>query len=246
MRRVIIILSCLCLLSACSSHKNDPQYIELKPEDTAKAAQLNTRLAMGYLEQGNSTRAKVKILLAMSQDAKSATVNGGMAYYHEVTGDEERADYYYRQAMRYAPNKGNELNNYGAFLCRQGKYDQAEKYFNKAVKDHDYIATASAFENAGLCAQTAKQANKAMDYFKKAIEKDHSRGKSLYQIAKLYYQQEEYSLAERYLDRYHRVEPATREATELARNIALKLNNHKKAEALAMQLQTKFAVVKPS
>jgi type IV pilus assembly protein PilF len=40
----------------------------------------------------------------------------------------------------------------GAFLCRLGRFPDAEKYFLRAVEDPFYKTPAAALANAGVCA----------------------------------------------------------------------------------------------
>nr|WP_241480565.1 type IV pilus biogenesis/stability protein PilW [Legionella norrlandica] len=97
----------------------------------------------------------------------------------------DQAKLYYHKAILLSGNDGAQLNNYGAFLCRQGDYKNAEIYFLKAVKDQNYVNTSGAYENAGLCAMAVPDDEKAMLYFTKALNQDPSRKESLYELVKL-------------------------------------------------------------
>lgn len=157
----------------------------IKEPKINEAASYNTRLGLAYLQQGNRSLAKRKLLLAMSQDPDSADVNASMAYFMEKSGDMDKAAMFYQKAMALAPGAGNQSNNYGAFLCRRGHYREAEKYFMKAVKDVRYDHTAGAYENAGLCVMALSDDVTATTYFMKALEQDPSRQQSLYELVTL-------------------------------------------------------------
>lgn len=139
------------------------------------AAAYNTQLGLAYLQQGDRPRAKRKLLTALRLQSNSAPVNAAMAYYLEQTGDLEKAQVYYKKALNFAPHSGIQLNNYGTFLCRTGRYKEAEHYFLLAVKDMNYIHTAKAYENAGHCAMASRDYSKAKHYFMKTIEHDPRR-----------------------------------------------------------------------
>ena len=200
--RYLLALFSLLLVQSCQH--ND----ETKNESTGKinklsdAASYNTQLGLAYLEQGDRSRAKRKLFLALSQAPDSPNVNASMAYFMEKSGEMEEARAYYKKAMATAPGAGAQLNNYGAFLCRQGQYTQAETYFIKAVKDHTYEHTAGAYENAGLCAMAIPDHIKAMDYFGKALEQDPSRAQSLYELVNLEVKQDHINEALSYLQKY--------------------------------------------
>lgn len=185
-RYVLSIFSLVFLCQSCE-HK----ITEIKEEPTIKepkineAASYNTRLGLAYLQQGNRSLAKRKLLLALSQDPDSADVNASMAYFMEKSGDMDKATIFYQKAMALAPGAGAQFNNYGAFLCRRGHYKEAEKYFMKAVKDVAYDHTAGAYENAGLCLMAASDDATASAYFMKALEQDPSRQQSLYELVTL-------------------------------------------------------------
>ena len=62
----------------------------VKP-DLEKAAQLNVQLGLGYLQRQNVERAKTRLLKALEQAPNSPIALDAMAYYLEVTGDQENA-----------------------------------------------------------------------------------------------------------------------------------------------------------
>jgi type IV pilus assembly protein PilF len=174
--RSICLLIAVSLLQSCQQAQNSPYQ---------EAALYNTQLGLAYLKQGDRPRAKRKLVTALAQAPNSPSVNAGLAYFMEKTGEMKRAAFYYRQAMLLAPGRGAQLNNYGAFLCRRGHYRAAETYFLKAVNDAQYEHTASAYENAGLCAMAIPDYPKAIHYFKKALEHDPLRKQSLNELVKI-------------------------------------------------------------
>jgi type IV pilus assembly protein PilF len=181
--RFFLITSCL-LLQACQHSEEKPTQSGVKA-NLNKAASYNVQLGLGYLKQGDRPRAKQKLLTALDQEPHSPDVNAAMAYYFEQTSELEQAKKYYLKALSLSSNSGAQLNNYGTFLCRQGDYKKAETYFLKAVKDEQYVHTAGAYENAGLCALAIPDDDKAKIYFTNALNQDPSRKESLYELVKL-------------------------------------------------------------
>ncbi|ASQ45840.1 type IV pilus biogenesis/stability protein PilW [Legionella clemsonensis] len=172
-----------------------------KPK-TQEAAIYNTQLGIAYLKQGDMPRAKRKLLNALDLAPNSADVNVAMAYYLEKTGNLKEAKTYYQKALLLAPKSGAQLNNYGTFLCRLGKYAEAENYFLRATGDVQYIHTAAAYENAGLCAQAIPDYSKAKKYFIRALEQDPKRKQSLYELATIELKQKHAGKALMYLQEY--------------------------------------------
>ena len=177
LRDFMPIIACL-LLQSCEYNKIDSDAIKMKSNE---AALYNTKLGLTYLEQGDRARAKRKLLKALDQAPNSPEVHASMAWFMEQSGEINDAKSHYRQAMALAPGKGSQLNNYGAFLCRRGQYSEANTYFLKATKDTRYEQTASAYENAGLCAANSSDYKNAAQYFSKALERDPARKQSLYE-----------------------------------------------------------------
>ena len=48
-------------------------------------------------------------------------------------------------------------NNFGAFLCGQGEFEQAYSQFNAALAAPNYYHQADTYENIALCAFAGKQ-----------------------------------------------------------------------------------------
>lgn len=183
---IFIFIFCLFLQSCQQTKETEEEQQNVnKSVDLSKAASFNLQLGLGYLKQGDRPRAKKKLLLALDQQPESPDVNAALAYYFEKTTEIDQAKKYYHKAISLSNNGGAQMNNYGTFLCRQGDYQGAEKYFLNAVKDQNYLNTAAAYENAGLCALGVPDNDKAKSYFLKALNQDPSRKQSLYEVIKL-------------------------------------------------------------
>ena len=213
--RTLVILTLSLVLFGCKTQ--EPEAVENKENNMAKAASFNVRLGLGYLQAGDMQRAKRKLVMAMKQNPESPDVNDAMAYYLETTQQFQEAEKYYEKAMRLAPGKGAQLNNYGAFLCRRGKYRQAEKFFINATKDPAYINTAAAFENAGLCALAMPDIKMAKSYLIKALAQDPKRPKSLIELAQIEIKQKNGKKAVNYIKQYEMFFPQTGQTVALAR-----------------------------
>ncbi len=196
---------CLALqLQSCRSVSENKTERQDKEKKSSEAASYNVQLGLAYLKQNDRPRAKRKLLNARRLDEKSPDVNSALAYYFEKSGEMEEAKKYYDKALVLSHNSGAQLNNYGTFLCRQGEYEQAEAYFVKAVKDEQYLHTAGAYENAGLCAMGIPNMAKAKMYFNHALQQDPSRQQSLEELITMAMQQkkpeEVLALAKQYSD----------------------------------------------
>jgi len=226
MRKNLPVLALILMLSACASQtgsKVDHQSQRYNP----KAARFNTQLGIAYLERGNTERAKRKLLLAQKQDPQSAVVQNAFAYFLEKTGNPERAETYYKKAIELSHGAGAPLNNYGVFLCARGRYDEAQVYFQRAIADPNYVKSADAYENAGLCALNNSKPGKAEHFFKQALAKDPQRPKSLLQLTQLALRVARYQKALGYLKRYETVAGKSKASDRLGLDIAEGLGDRK-------------------
>lgn len=219
-RRYLIFIS-LILLQACQQKQEITETtLSGKGYNRNEAAALNVQLGLAYLKKDDRPRAKRKLLTALSQAPDAANVNAAMAYFLEKTGVLNEADAYYKKALSQAPEAGAQLNNYGAFLCRQGQYQQSLTYFLKAARDVHYERNAGAYENAGLCALAIPDYPKATQFFAKALEHDPSRKQSLLELIKAELKQEHTAQALDYLQKHPELALTDRRLLTLAADVA--------------------------
>lgn len=224
LQRLIRLLSMsgLVLLQSCQYNTEAESERTEKAKKRAESASFNIQLGMGYLKQGNMPRAKKKLLLALEAEPDSLEAVGSMAYYNEKTNNLDEAQKYYLKAIALSHNQGAQLNNYGTFLCRTGKYAEAETYFLKAVNDNNYLNTAGAYENAGLCAEAIPDIDKAVTYFSKALDQDPRRSQSLYELATIELKKDNPEKALDYLQKYQELTLTDRILASLAEESARK------------------------
>src|SRR5207244_1806608 len=103
-----------------------------------RTALLNVELGLGYLEQNQRARAKSKLIYALELAPNLPETKGAMAYFQEMVGELKEAEKLHKNAIQLAKYKGAQYNNYGAFLCRQARYSEADKAFQQAINDKHY------------------------------------------------------------------------------------------------------------
>lgn len=176
-------LSVMCvLLLGCnpvSLMEND------KNETQVVATEANLKLTVELLKQGYIKEAKQKLLLAKRMGSRNPAVWFVSGYFCEKIGETIEAEKDYKYAIALKPNMGAAHNNYGAFLCRQKRYQESLQEFMLAVKDPEYLDTAAAYENAGLCALKTANLKTAAQYFRKALNHDPGLRTSAFYLAKI-------------------------------------------------------------
>ena len=172
----------LCLIASCAT---TPSAEEQEKAKARKVASIYTQLGMAYLGKGDMERAKQKLLMALQKDPTFPEAWYSMAYFNEKTGNKQLAEENYLKAVNLAPTHGDVQNNYGTFLCRNGDYQRSIEHFLLATKDPQYLDSADAYENAGLCALKIPDKQQAMHYFNLSLEQDPTRMSVMTELTKL-------------------------------------------------------------
>lgn len=265
---ITVILACLFTisglgLSACAKSAAKPETVALAAEpasqsnisssskltpeegpDYQKAALINVELGLGYLAQGQVTRAKTKLAHALKLAPNLPETHTAMAYFMEMVSDHKDAEREHKKAVSLSSGKGAVYNNYGAFLCRRGRYKEADESFRYALEDKAYARTAEVYENAGLCAlkwtdqQTAQL--KAAEYLTTAIHRDPSRSSAVLELAALNLKQGKASEAKDLLSRYKSVAEPNARSLWLGIQVAKALKDEESVSSQALTLKNLF------
>lgn len=243
MRNLFILLGLCVMLSACTSApmtSANPSTLHGQTPNLKLAAQYNVQLGVSYLQQGDVTRAKQKLLLATEQDPDSVAAWNGMAYFMQTTGDNAAAKAAYQKALALQPDDGDTLNNYGVFLCQQGKPKASVDYFQKAISNPQYVNTAQAYENAGLCALKIPDNQQAEQFFNKALAHDPQLPSSNLALAKLAWEKHDIVSAQFYLKRYNQLAKPSADSLWLTIELARQQGNRTEVREAAAKLAAKF------
>lgn len=191
-------------IAACTSTSTSPEGGSALAGQKASprlAAQYNAALAEGYMKEGRMDLAQQKLALALREAPHLALVHNELALYYERVGEPARADHEYRVAMEDSPGDPATLNNYGAFLCREGKYRESLKYFSEAASNLDYATPDAALANAGSCALKIPDRKLAQQYYQRALAINADMTQALWQLGLMAFEKGNYSLANGYFGR---------------------------------------------
>lgn len=221
-------ISLLSILSGCvtQQYNDDETPIVENDASTNDMAMTRVSLGLGYLKMGNTTQAKFNLDKAKRFAPKLIQVHMAFAHYYDTVGEPEQAVTSYEEALSLDPKDANTLNNYGVFLCRQGRLAEAEQKLLKAISIPSYIKVSESYENLALCQLKEAQFSKAEEYFNKAITHSPNRASSLLQMARLQYAKADYQQAKLFMQRY---EKSTRRFT--ANALALSYKIHQKLKS---------------
>jgi type IV pilus assembly protein PilF len=211
-----------------------------KKKNLEMAANANTQLGIEYLREGDYEMAMNRLEKAISLNPNSADAHDAIAVLYEKIGKNPLAEKHYKKALRLNPDNARGHNNYGQFLCTQGRYEDAEQEFLLAANDPFYSSPALAFSNAALCAARIPDESRAEKYYRMALERDPAYAPALIQMAVLSYNQSKYLSARGYLQRYQQAARHTPESLWLAIRTEYALDNHHAWGNYAVTLRSNF------
>jgi type IV pilus assembly protein PilF len=126
----------------------------------------DARIALGlaYLEQGNLTKARDNLFKAQIYAPTYLPTMLSLAHYYTLVNNLEKSESIYQQALSLYTQDADLFNNYGVFLCKQHRFEEADHYLTQATSISGYSKIAESFENAALCSLANKEAEKAQHY----------------------------------------------------------------------------------
>ncbi|MFP4079600.1 MAG: type IV pilus biogenesis/stability protein PilW [Ectothiorhodospira sp.] len=232
---VLIVAGATLLLTGCAGTTE-------VQERRDRAAQVNVELGQHYLRRGELRHAKENLDRALEQDPGSAQVQAAQAMLQERLEKIDRADRHYRRALSLASDSdaGMLWNNYGAFLCRQDRLEDAEEAFAKAARDPLYPTPEMAWTNAGVCAQKVPDADKAERLLRRALEEEPQHAPALLEMMRLSFEAERHLQVRAYFQRLREVTRPSAEMLWMCHQAERALGNRDEAGRCALRLKNDF------
>ncbi|NQY27775.1 MAG: type IV pilus biogenesis/stability protein PilW [Piscirickettsiaceae bacterium] len=237
MIRVLILGVTFLFLGACQQGGTRPQQ-HIAPDP--KAAEINMRLGLNYMQRGDYAVALEKLEKSLKQDPNLPSTHNTIALLYQRLGMLDTAEKHFKESISRAPNYSEAHNNYGVFLCQQKQYDESEKQFLLAIKNPLYNSAAQAIENAGLCVSRIPDLVRAEAHFHKALQINPNMAKSLLNLADISYQQHDYTQAKSYMKRYQSVSLWSPQALLIMIKIEKKLGEKNEVASHLLLLKGKF------
>lgn len=212
----------------------------VRQEKARSAAEFNVELGLQYMQQGMNKVALEKLQKAVRQDPTLPSAHNAIAVLYEKLGELDQADHHFQRAVRLDEKDSRAHNNYGAFLCRHDRWEDAQRHFVEAATDPLYETPELAYTNAGVCAESAGDMEKAEAYFRKALEAEPAYPVALRRMASLSLEQEKYLQARAYLQRYQAVAGHTPETLWIGIQAEDQLGDRNAAASYRLLLKNNF------
>jgi len=201
----VSILGATCfLLSACvSTTTGTPKSVP----NTEDAASLNFQLAIEYFQKGNYELARDRLILSTELDPKQPVVWSTLATTYEQLGNPRLAEEAHAKAQRVDSGNFDVQNSYAVFLCRQKRYDDAEKQFERSIGAATNDNPELMMTNAGVCFAQKPDYPKAESFFRRALERNPNYGEALLQMTLLKLRAEDFLGARAFMQRFRNANP---------------------------------------
>jgi len=203
-----ILLSIAVVLPACSTMTPS-----VSPELQAKRVNIHYQLGIDALNKGNMPKAFKELLYAESMNPDRSDVLDALGYSWQLRGDLDKANAYYRRAIKHDPSPAT-YNNYGGLMLRMNKPKVAEKYFRKALDDPRYRHPDIAYTNLGDALLLQDRFNEAIAAYRQARVLNRFQETSRIREARAYVRYKRFIYAKALYETILRDRPGNRQALE--------------------------------
>lgn len=243
------------LLSSCSrltfikpsASRGDVERVapEYDLRDTPKnqgtaSARRHEMLAEQRLRAGQLEAARSEAKAALKADPGSTKALTLLALIEERNGRAEVAGAHYAKAVELAPQSGAMLNNYGAWLCSNGRARESLAWFDRALAAPAYRSRASALANAGACAGMAGEYGRVERDLRAALALDPDNAVALFAMAEHAFRNARYMDARAFSERRLAAAPASPQVLLLASQIETRLGDKAAAARYVQRLDREF------
>ncbi|MGQ9427084.1 type IV pilus biogenesis/stability protein PilW [Gilvimarinus sp. F26214L] len=196
MKKLIVLLFIFSLSGCVTTMEGSAQ------ADLDSALETYVQLGMGYLRAGNRDSARLNFNKALDIDSGSPGAHDGMALLYQLEAMDDLAEKHFRKAIRSDRNFSRARNNYGSFLYEKGRYEDAYEQFERAASNLSYNRRPIALVNQGRTALKLGEVERAESVFLHALALDPKRTSAMVELADIYFKQENYPEAKKYIDMY--------------------------------------------
>ncbi|MEG9858502.1 type IV pilus biogenesis/stability protein PilW [Stenotrophomonas sepilia] len=236
-------------VGGCKSHpkaklgpSQAPVYSVADPESVRREVRWRDLLTLATrdMQVGNLDAAerKVREALKLAPEAPDALVL--QAGIDDRRGRTRQAGENFRKAAELAPQRGDVLNNYGAWLCQQGQPAESLVWFDRALQAPGYATPGEAQANAGSCALDAGQLERAERDLRAALVAAPANPVALDSMAQLSFRQGRYMEARAFAERRIAAAPATRSVLQLASQIEARLGDRAASDRYLQRIRQEF------
>lgn len=219
-----------------------PTYVARDSDQVRQQFQYQNQIALAGtdLRAGNLDAAEKRARAAQKLIPNGVDALLLLAGVAERRGNTVQAGELLQRAAALAPERGDILNNYAAWLCQQGRSAESLGWFERALAAPGYATPELALSNAGACALQAGQPERAERDLRAALERDPRNAQSLTAMAELSFADGRFMEARAFSERRLAAAPPTRSVLQLASQIEARLGDQRAADRYQQRIRQEF------
>lgn len=205
------------------SRKTDPTQLLMSASDL-------------YLK-GDLAQAELLAQRALKAEPRSGDAYTLLGAIADARGERAAAGAHYGKAVEIAPKSGIYANNYGSWLCANGRAAESLAWFDVAIADPAYPTRSGALANAGGCARQAGQPSRAEESWRDALALQSDNVAALSGMAALQFANGRYLEARAFTERWLAAAPEDVDGLGMAVQVEQKLGDNAAASRYLSRLQ---------
>lgn len=208
--------------------------------EAQRQAKAHTELGGAYLAAGRFAVALEEARVAIAADSRYAPAYNLLALVHMALREAPLAEENFRKALALAPGDPEIGNNYGWFLCQNGREHESFVYFQSAARNPLYSTPARALANEGVCRLRIKDDAAAEEVLTRAAMLDPTTPVPIFWLADIRYRQGRLAEARRLIGDVHRMIEPNSESVWLALRIERKAGDREGEARWVRELRRRF------
>lgn len=239
---VVVLAGCVATGAGTDSGRGAQQAVSAQPATSAeqKRAKVHTELGTLYLLDNRSAIALEEARIALSVDSSYAPAYNLLGLIHMVLNEPRLAEENFQRALSLAPGDPEISNNYGWFLCQNGREQLSINYFMAAAKNPLYTSPTKAYTNAGICSMRVRNDKAAEEYLSTALRLAPTNAQAMLGLADIAYQRGRLKEARQWTSDIEKMMEPTSDVLWMIVRIERKLGNRETEARYASQLRRRF------
>jgi type IV pilus assembly protein PilF len=244
--RISLVLLIVLLLAGCAQQPlrddvgGDATGSLGSPVAAPSPADVYIDLAAAYLRERRMSDAMLNARKAVIVDPRSSNAHYMLALVHQQLGQLQPAEQSYRKSIALDGRNPVALNAYGSFLCNEGRMEEADPFFRRALENPLYPTPWLALHNAGWCKERAQDLAGAERDYRAALQFNPQFAPSLLGMARISLANANYLSARAYLQRYSEVAEHTAESLWIGVQTEHQLGDRNQKASYGLQLRARF------
>ena len=235
MSRYLVLLALL--LSACAGQQS--ARTTSNEANRRDSARIHAELGSGYYQQNQMDVALDEFNKSTIFDPSYSSGFNGLAMTYAAINEDVKAEENFKKSIALDAKNAEAHNNYGSFLCSRSRIDESIEQFLEAVKNPLYTTPFIAYTNAGYCSLKKSDVNNAERFFSLALQYQPLLHNAAYQLAKIYFDRQQYALAQQAMVNALANNPSP-EMLWLGVRIEHKLGNRDAESSYALELRRNY------